>query len=120
MKALILAAGYATRLYPLTKNKAKALLPVKDKPIIDYIVDQMLTLPDVDEIVVVSNHKFYEQFADWAENRHFDSSHVQITVLDDGSTCEEDRLGAIGDIQFAIEKLKIADDLLVEIGRASC
>ena len=69
MKGIVLAAGYATRLYPLTLNTAKALLPVGGRPIIDHIVDQMLTLPDLDQIIVVSNHRFASQFKEWARQR---------------------------------------------------
>ena len=66
MKGIILAAGYATRLYPLTLDKAKALLPVHGRPIIDYIVDEMNTLDDLEQIIVVSNHRFAGQFEEWA------------------------------------------------------
>ncbi|MDD2579668.1 MAG: nucleotidyltransferase family protein [Eubacteriales bacterium] len=119
MKALILAAGYATRLYPLTKDKAKALLPVAGRPIIDYIMDQILTLDAVSEIHVVSNHRFINQFEGWAGRFRSDmpkQSNVQLVIHDDGSTSEADRLGAIGDIQFCIEAAGIDDDLLVIAG----
>ena len=66
MKAIILAAGYATRLYPLTLNKPKALLPIADKPILDYIVDEIETIEEIDDLVIVSNHKFYPNFAKWS------------------------------------------------------
>ncbi len=127
MKGIILAAGYATRLYPLTLNRAKALLPVHGRPIIDYIVDQMLTLPDLDQLIVVSNHRFADQFHEWAAKRNqklADAGRQKsdaeadpfIRVLDDGTTSEGDRLGAIGDMQFCIDQLKIDDDLLVIAG----
>lgn len=119
MKAIILAAGYATRLYPLTKDKAKALLPVQGKPIIDYIVEQIETLPAVDHIYVVSNHLFYDQFIAWSRQRQAaqtDRIKVPLTIVDDGSSSENDRLGAIGDIQFCIEQVQIEDDLLIIAG----
>lgn len=114
MKGIILAAGYATRLYPLTLNKAKALLPVSGRPIIDYIVDEMETVEDLDQIIVVSNHRFAAQFTEWAGRRP--AGHLEITILDDGTTSEADKLGAIGDILFCIRKMAIDDDLLIIAG----
>lgn len=113
MKAIILAAGYATRLYPLTKNKPKALLTINQKPIINYIVEQINTIDVVDEIYVVTNHKFINSFAGWQNET---VSRAKITVLDDGSTEEQNRKGAIGDIAFVIEKMNIDDELLVVAG----
>ena len=118
MKGIILAAGYATRLYPLTLNRAKALLPVHGRPIIDYIVDEMNTLKDLDQIAVISNHRFINQFSEWAQQRRRTErpGNLPIVVLDDGTMSEADRLGAIGDIQFGIERLNIQDDLLIIAG----
>ena len=113
MKALILAAGYATRLYPLTIDKPKALLPIAGKPIIDYIVDQIETIDEIDELVVISNHKFYPHFSDWAKARN---TKLNIVVLNDNTTDDTNKLGAIGDIEFAIENLKLNDDILVMAG----
>ncbi|MBR3932777.1 MAG: nucleotidyltransferase family protein [Clostridia bacterium] len=113
MKAIILAAGYATRLYPLTIDKPKALLPIAGKPIIDYIVDQIETIGEIDELVVVSNHKFYPHFTDWANERQ---SRLNLIVLNDNTTDDTNKLGAIGDIEFAIENLKLDDDILVMAG----
>lgn len=118
MKGIILAAGYATRLYPLTLNKAKALLPVHGRPIIDYIVDEMESIDDLDQIIVVSNHRFADQFTEWAEQRNASAKPGKppIVVLDDGTISEQDRLGAIGDIQYCIDQQKIDDDLLIIAG----
>ena len=113
MKAIILAAGYATRLYPLTINKPKALLTINEKPIINYIVEQINTIDVVDEIYVVTNHKFIDSFANWQNEIE---SRAKITVLDDGTTSEQDRKGAIGDIAFVIQKMNINDELLVVAG----
>ncbi len=113
MKAIILAAGYATRLYPLTINKPKALLTINEKPIINYIVEQINTIDVVNEIYVVTNHKFIDSFADWQNEIE---SRAKITVLDDGTTSEQDRKGAIGDIAFVIQKMNINDELLVVAG----
>ncbi len=111
MKCLILAAGYATRLYPLTENFPKPLLRVGDKAILDWLIDDIDTLGLVDEYVVISNHKFARHFDDWAEKKQ-----QKITVVDDGTDSNETRLGAVRDIQFAIDKLSISDDMLVIAG----
>jgi glucose-1-phosphate thymidylyltransferase len=113
MKAIILVAGYATRLYPLTKNTPKPLLEVGGKAIINYIVEQINTVSAVDEIYVVSNHKFAANFEAWAEKLN---NPVPITVLDDGTSTEETRRGAIGDILFTIQEKNIDDDLMIIAG----
>ena len=111
MKCLILAAGYATRLYPLTENFPKPLLEVKGKTILDWLIDDIDTIGEVDEYIVISNHKFAHHFDAWAEK----CSH-NITVLDDGTTSNETRLGAVKDIQFAIDTLSLDTDMLVIAG----
>lgn len=110
MKALILAAGYATRLYPLTKDYPKPLLKVKDKPIIDYIVDKIDAIKEIDEIIVVTNSKFFPHFMEWKNSRNLGKA---LTIVDDLTQSNAARLGAVGDICFALEKKKIKDDLLV-------
>ena len=113
MKAIILAAGYATRLYPLTKNFPKPLLEVGGKTILDHLVDQIKIISDIDRIYVVTNRRFYGHFADWAcENKAIQAG-LETEILDDGTISNDDRLGAVGDIQFAIEACAIADDVLV-------
>lgn len=111
MKCLILAAGYATRLYPLTENFPKPLLPVKEKPILDWLIEDIDQSGEVDEYVVISNHKFAGYFTEWA-GRHSQ----KITVVDDGTASNETRLGAVRDIQFAIETRNLSGDLLVIAG----
>ena len=111
MKCLILAAGYATRLYPLTENFPKPLLKVGEKSILDWLVDDIAGAGLVDEYVVISNHKFAHHFEEWASSRS-----EKISVVDDGTETNETRLGAVRDIQFAIDKLSIDDDLLVIAG----
>lgn len=111
MKCLILAAGYATRLYPLTKDFPKPLLEVGGKPILDWLVDDLAATTEIEEYIVVSNHRFAEHFRRWSEKKP-----QQITVVDDATSTNETRLGAVRDIQFAIEQLNLDDDLLVMAG----
>lgn len=111
MKCLILAAGYATRLYPLTANFPKPLLEVGEKTILDWLVDDVDACGLIDEYVVISNHKFVAQFQQWAERKS-----QNITVVDDGTSTNETRLGAVCDIQFAVDRLKLDDDMLVIAG----
>lgn len=113
MKCLILAAGYATRLYPLTENFPKPLLKVGDKTIVDWLIDDIASSGLVDEFVIISNHKFANHFKTWADER---GSDVKVTIVDDGTETNETRLGAVKDIQFAIDKLSLDDDMLVIAG----
>jgi len=109
MKAVVLAAGYATRLRPLTDTWAKELLPVGGKPIVDWIVDAIAAVDSVDEVHLVTNHRKVAWFADWSSAR-------DVRVHDDGTTTNEDRLGAIGDLRFVVESARLDDDLLVIAG----
>lgn len=111
MKCLILAAGYATRLYPLTENFPKPLLKVQDKAILDWLIDDIDASGVIDEYVVISNHKFAHHFENWAKSKT-----QKITVVDDGTSSNETRLGAVRDIQFAIEARNLNDDMLVIAG----
>ena len=111
MKCLILAAGYATRLYPLTENFPKSLLKVKGKPILDWLVEDIDKTSEIDEFVVISNHRFVHHFIEWATEKA-----QKITVVDDGTSTNETRLGAVRDIQFAVDELNIDDDVLVIAG----
>lgn len=111
MKCLVLAAGYATRLYPLTENFPKPLLAVGEKPILDWLLDDIDATGEVDEYIIISNHKFAPHFNAWAKEKT-----CQITVVDDGTETNETRLGAVKDVQYAIEKLGIDDDMLVIAG----
>ena len=111
MRCLILAAGYATRLYPLTENFPKPLLKVGEKTILDWLIDDIDTANAVDEYIVISNHKYAAHFENWARTKK-----QRITVVDDGTSTNETRLGAVKDIQFSIDKLGIDDDMLVIAG----
>lgn len=113
MKAIILCAGYATRLYPLTLNKPKPLLEIKGKPMLDYIIDKISIVDDVDEIFIATNNRFYNDFLNWKNSRNFKKS---VEIINDGTNSNGDRLGGIGDLDFAIKKGKINDDILVVLG----
>jgi len=113
MKCIILAAGYATRLYPLTENFPKTLLEVKGKTILDWLVDDISSTNQIDEFIIISNHKYFDSFDKWIKAK---KCSVEIKLLDDGTTSNENRKGAVADIQFAIDELKLNDDLLVIAG----
>ena len=113
MKALVLAAGYATRLYPLTINRPKALLEIKGKAILDHIVDKIESVEQVDEILIVTNNKFSLAFEQWAAER---KTAKQLKIINDTTMSEDDRLGAIGDLNYVVEMEKIVDDFLVVAG----
>lgn len=115
MKCLILAAGYATRLYPLTENFPKPLLEVGDKSILDWLVDDLAATTEIDEFIVISNHKFAKHFEDWKDRKQKKRPY-EITIVDDGSITNESRLGAVKDIQLAVKTLNLTDDLLVMAG----
>ncbi len=110
MEALILAAGYATRLYPLTKEFPKSLLEVQKKPIINYIIDKMETIDGISEIIIVTNSKFISKFKKWQRKL---KTKRRVTLVDDLTKDNASRRGAIGDMNFVIDKKNIKDDLLV-------
>lgn len=110
MKTIVIAAGYATRLGELTKNFPKPLLKIGDNTILGRLLDDIDQIEDIDEHVIVTNHRLAPIFAQWAENQHYDKP---ITILDDGTSTNETRLGAVGDLLFAMETLRLDDDLLV-------
>jgi dTDP-glucose pyrophosphorylase len=117
MNALILAAGYATRLYPLTLNKAKPLLEVGGKPMIEWLFDNLVSVPGLGTVYVVTNNKFAEDFQKWANAYHDRHCGLQIQIVNDGSTSDDDKLGAIGDINLVLTREGLTnDDLLVVAG----
>lgn len=113
MKVVLLAAGFATRLYPLTLDRAKPLLEVRDRPILSWILDRALALPDITDVVVIANHRFAAQFEQWRQEW---SIHVPIRVIDDGATSDATRLGAVRDLLLALERSPPAEDVLVCAG----
>ncbi len=116
MKVLILAAGYATRLYPLTLTQPKPLLPVAGKPMIEYVLDNLAPIGGIDHIYVVTNAKFAGHFRKWADQYRAAGSNMRFTVVDDGSTDDSNKLGAIGDMHLVIQKENVDDDLIVVAG----
>ena len=112
MKALILAAGYATRLYPLTLDRPKALLPVGGKPMLDHLMEQLEQVEGLDEVYVVTNSKFAEAFREWAAAR----SGLPLRIIDDGTVDDDSKLGAIGDLDLTIREAELDDDLIVLAG----
>ena len=110
MKNIVIAAGYATRLGELTKNFPKPLLEIGKSTILGRMIDDIDQIDDVDEHVIITNHKFAHIFEQWAAEQHYSKP---ITIVDDGTETNETRLGAVCDLLFAMEKLQIDDDLLV-------
>lgn len=113
MDCIILAAGYATRLYPLTENMPKPLLKVKEKTILDWLIDDISMSGRVKRYIVVSNHKFATHFEQWAKEK---KSEIPIVVLDDKTDSNETRLGAVADILFAVKELGITGETMVIAG----
>ena len=118
MKNIVIAAGYATRLGELTKNFPKPLLKIGENTILGRMLDDIDQIPDIDEHIIITNHKFAHIFEDWAKNTPSTSSGTArwkkpITIVDDGTETNETRLGAVCDLLFAMDKLHIDDDMLV-------
>jgi glucose-1-phosphate thymidylyltransferase len=113
MKCIILCAGYATRLYPLTKDTPKSLLKVKGKPLLNYIFEKLEEVSLIDEVFIISNDKFYSNFVSWKKN--FESS-KKIKIINDGTFSNEDRLGGLGDLNLVLESEGIDDDIFVIAG----
>lgn len=113
MKCIVLCAGYATRMYPLTFDTPKSLLNVKGRPILDYIIEKIPQ--EIEEIYIVTNNKFYNSFVWWLQKKE-ESMKKRITLVDDGSTDNENRVGGIGGMWQVINEHKIDDDLLVILG----
>jgi glucose-1-phosphate thymidylyltransferase len=116
MRVLILAAGYATRLYPLTLTQPKPLLPVAGQPMIDYVLDNLAPIGGIERVYVVTNAKFAGHFEKWSESYRATKSKLDFTIVNDGSTDDSNKLGAIGDINLVINRENIEDDLIVVAG----
>jgi glucose-1-phosphate thymidylyltransferase len=116
MKIIILAAGYATRLYPLTLNQPKPLLPVAGKPMIDHVLDNLAAISGIDRVYVVTNAKFAGHFQKWADAHHGARSGLKFTIVNDQSTDDSNKLGAIGDLHLVLTREKVDDDVIVVAG----
>ena len=116
MKVIILAAGYATRLYPLTLTQPKPLLPVAGKPMIDYVLDHLAPIGGIDRIYVVTNAKFAGHFERWSADYRAHKARLNFTVVNDRSTDDSNKLGAIGDIHFVLTRENVDDDVIVVAG----
>lgn len=110
MKAVILAAGYATRLYPLTLNTPKALLDIGGKTIIGRLLEQLDKIKIIEYVYIVTNHKFFSHFQEWGRQKKY---HFELKIIDDGSTTPENRLGAVADLYFVLQTVSINNDILV-------
>ncbi len=118
MIAVLLCAGFATRMYPLTAGFPKPLLPVAERPAIDYLVDQIVALPEIGEIHLITNARFSDHFRRWRQSRmkRSDSSHLKIVIHNDGATAAENRLGACADLQLVLGRTSFTDPALVSAG----
>ena len=116
MNALILAAGYATRLYPLTLNKAKPLLEVAGKPMIEWVLDNLAPIPELETVYVVTNSRFVKDFQTWADAYgRKRKAQLEIKIINDGSTDDSDKLGAIGDICLVAGREDLARNNLIVV-----
>lgn len=113
MHAIILAAGYATRLHPLTKDKPKPLLDVAGKPIIEHIIRKLEQIEAVERIYIVTNARFERHFREWLKNFDVNKS---VEIVNDGTTSNDDRLGALGDVNYAIKEKNLNDDIILIAG----
>ena len=116
MRVIILAAGYATRLHPLTITQPKPLLLVAGKPMIDYVLDNLAPIGEIDRVYVVTNARFAAHFQKWADEYHSQKARINFTVVNDGSTDDSNKLGAIGDLHLVLAREKIDDDVIVVAG----
>ena len=118
MIAVILCAGFATRMYPLTRDFPKPLLPVADKPVIDYLMDQLVDLPELQAVHIVSNARFFHHFEDWRRNyiKKIHRKNFSIEIYNDGATTNENRLGASADLQLVLKCVSETSRTLVSAG----
>src|SRR5947208_5282203 len=116
MRVIILAAGYATRLYPLTLTRPKPLLPVAGKPMIDYVLDNLAPMGGIERVYIVTNAKFAAQFQQWADDYRAAKAKLDFTIVNDGSTDDTNKLGAIGDLHLVLLRERVDDHVIVVAG----
>lgn len=116
MKVIILAAGYATRLHPLTLTRPKPLLPVAGKPMIEHLLDNLTPIEGIDHVYIVTNARFAPQFEDWAGRYRATTAALRFTIVNDGSTDESNKLGALGDLHWVLTREQVEDDIMVVAG----
>jgi len=116
MKVIILAAGYATRLYPLTLTQPKPLLPVAGKPMIEYVLDNLAPIGGLDRIYVVTNRKFASHFQHWSDGYRAAKAKLDFVIVNDDSTDDTNKLGAIGDLHLVLTRERLDDDIIVVAG----
>ncbi len=117
MKVIILAAGYGTRLGELGQNLPKALLPVGNKPIIEHLLVKLSEIPNNKHYLVITNAKFFTAFSNWeADFKSRQNGHFSLQIFSDASTCNENRLGAIGDLNFLLNQIDLQEDVLISAG----
>jgi glucose-1-phosphate thymidylyltransferase len=116
VKLIVLAAGYATRLYPLTLDRPKALLPVAGRPMLEHVLERLAPIGELDGVYVVTNAKFAGHFRAWAQAYAPPAGRWRVSVIDDGTTADENKLGAIGDLDLVLRSERIDDDVVVVAG----
>jgi len=116
MRVIILAAGYATRLYPFTLTRPKPLLPVAGKPMIDHVLDNLAPMGGIERVYIVTNAKFAGQFQSWADDYRAAKAKLDFTIVNDGSTDDSNKLGAIGDLHLVLTREQVNDDIIVVAG----
>lgn len=116
MKLVVLAAGYATRLYPLTLDRPKALLPVAGRPMVEHVLARLAPIRELDAVYLVTNAKFAGHFRAWAAEYARERDGAEVQIVDDGTTSDEKKLGAIGDLDLVLRGDAIEDDLIVVAG----
>src|SRR4026207_159540 len=116
MKIIVLAAGYATRLYPLTLTQPKPLLPVAGKPMVDHVLDNLAPIKRIDRVYIVTNAKFADHFKRWADDYRSKKAKLDFTIVNDGSTDDTNKLGAIGRLPLVNPREKVDDDISVVAG----
>jgi glucose-1-phosphate thymidylyltransferase len=113
MKCILLCAGYATRLYPLTENQPKALLAVGEQTILGHIMDRVEQVDEIDEVYIITNDRFVDNFTSWKNSY---GPKKKVVVISDGTSSNDERLGAVGDIKFLLDHQEVNDDLLIVAG----